>query len=106
MATFSASKSAVDLAIDPLITCRLCLSECTKQDTYTLQDCGCIYCKAVCAFCKVIVKLKLNNTQTPFIIQEAIVTFSFIKHFTAMNMVSALPFLKKIRTPLLLKILS
>ena len=29
MAVFSASRSVVDLAIDPLITCKLCLAECT-----------------------------------------------------------------------------
>ncbi|XP_052257465.1 probable E3 ubiquitin-protein ligase RNF144A [Dreissena polymorpha] len=45
MATFSTSMTVVDLAIDPLITCRLCLSEYAPHDMYTLQDCGCIYCK-------------------------------------------------------------
>lgn len=46
MAAYSASKSSVDLAIDPLITCKLCLTEYPKQSMYTLQDCGCIYCEA------------------------------------------------------------
>ncbi|WAR23498.1 R144A-like protein [Mya arenaria] len=45
MASFSASRSAVNLAIDPLITCRLCLTEFPRDDTYQLEDCGCIYCR-------------------------------------------------------------
>ncbi|KAL3869975.1 hypothetical protein ACJMK2_042595 [Sinanodonta woodiana] len=47
MATYSNSKNTVDLAIDPLITCRLCLSECALQDMYELQECRCLYC-AMC----------------------------------------------------------
>lgn len=45
MASYSANKSTVDLAIDPLITCKLCLMECSLQDMYELQDCQCIYCE-------------------------------------------------------------
>lgn len=45
MASFSASKSIVDLAIDPLITCKLCLSEYLLQDMYELKDCQCVYCE-------------------------------------------------------------
>ena len=47
MAVFSTSRSTVDLAIDPLITCKLCLGECTLQDMYELHDCKCIYCTSV-----------------------------------------------------------
>ena len=47
MASYSAGKSKVDLAIDPLITCKLCLSECVLQDMYELQDCQCVYCEPV-----------------------------------------------------------
>lgn len=48
MAVYSASKSSVDLAIDPLITCRLCLMECPLLEMYELHDCKCLYCEAVC----------------------------------------------------------
>ena len=51
MAVFSASRSVVDLAIDPLITCKLCLAECTLQEMYELQDCRCIYCLPVSILC-------------------------------------------------------
>ena len=51
MAVFSASRSVVDLAIDPLITCKLCLAECTLQDMYELHDCKCIYCLPVSILC-------------------------------------------------------
>ncbi|XP_074642150.1 E3 ubiquitin-protein ligase RNF144A-like [Tubulanus polymorphus] len=46
MAFYSASKNTVDLAIDPLITCRLCLQECSKHDMYELVDCKCLYCRS------------------------------------------------------------
>ncbi|KAK6188459.1 E3 ubiquitin-protein ligase RNF144A [Patella vulgata] len=45
MATYSASKSTVELAIDPLIMCKLCLMECPLQDMYELHDCKCLYCE-------------------------------------------------------------
>ncbi|VDI16661.1 putative E3 ubiquitin-protein ligase RNF144A-A [Mytilus galloprovincialis] len=45
MAAYSASRNSVDLAIDPLITCRLCLVECSLQDMYELRDCKCLYCE-------------------------------------------------------------
>lgn len=45
MATYSAGRNSVDLAIDPLITCRLCLLECSLQDMYELEDCKCLYCE-------------------------------------------------------------
>ncbi|XP_064605347.1 probable E3 ubiquitin-protein ligase RNF144A-A [Liolophura sinensis] len=45
MAVYSASKSSVDLAIDPLITCRLCLMECPLLEMYELHDCKCLYCE-------------------------------------------------------------
>lgn len=47
MATYSASKNSVDLAIDPLITCKLCLAEHPLQDMYELYECKCLYCLAV-----------------------------------------------------------
>lgn len=47
MAAYSASRNSVDLAIDPLITCRLCLVECSLQDMYELRDCKCLYCEKV-----------------------------------------------------------
>ncbi|KAK3091919.1 hypothetical protein FSP39_023734 [Pinctada imbricata] len=43
--SYSVSKNSVDLAIDPLITCRLCLTEVSLQDTYELRDCKCLYCE-------------------------------------------------------------
>ncbi|XP_064626560.1 E3 ubiquitin-protein ligase RNF144A-like [Lineus longissimus] len=46
MAVYSASKNSVDLAIDPLITCRLCLAECALIDMYELIDCRCLYCRS------------------------------------------------------------
>ncbi|PVD23432.1 hypothetical protein C0Q70_16701 [Pomacea canaliculata] len=46
MATYSASKNSVDLAIDPLITCKLCLAEHPLQDMYELYECKCLYCLA------------------------------------------------------------
>ncbi|KAK7099653.1 E3 ubiquitin-protein ligase RNF144A-like [Littorina saxatilis] len=45
MATYSASKNSVDLAIDPLITCKLCLAERPFQELYELRDCKCLYCE-------------------------------------------------------------
>ncbi|KAJ8305973.1 hypothetical protein KUTeg_016518 [Tegillarca granosa] len=45
MATYSAGKNKVDLAIDPLITCKLCLTECTLPEMYELHDCKCLYCE-------------------------------------------------------------
>lgn len=45
MATYSAGNNSVDLAIDPLITCRLCLMECSLQEMYELHDCKCLYCE-------------------------------------------------------------
>ena len=50
MATYSASRNSVDLAIDPLITCKLCLSEYPLQDLYELKECKCLYCKNVSIF--------------------------------------------------------
>lgn len=50
MAVFSASRSTVDLAVDPLITCKLCLAECTLDDMYELHDCKCMYCLSVSFF--------------------------------------------------------
>ena len=47
MATYSASKDTVDLAIDPLITCKLCLGEQPLAELYELADCKCLYCQAV-----------------------------------------------------------
>ena len=47
MATYSASKNSVDLAIDPLITCKLCLAERPLQELYELHDCKCLYCESV-----------------------------------------------------------
>ncbi|XP_046361655.1 probable E3 ubiquitin-protein ligase RNF144A [Haliotis cracherodii] len=46
MATYSASRSSVDLAIDPLITCKLCLMECLLPEMYELHDCKCLYCES------------------------------------------------------------
>lgn len=46
MATYSASKNSVDLAIDPLITCKLCLAERPLEELYELKDCKCLYCEA------------------------------------------------------------
>ncbi|XP_055885526.1 probable E3 ubiquitin-protein ligase RNF144A-A isoform X1 [Biomphalaria glabrata] len=45
MATFSVSKNTVDLAIDPLILCKLCLSELPLVDMYELVDCKCLFCE-------------------------------------------------------------
>ena len=47
MAVYSASKGSVDLAIDPLIMCKLCLTECALKDMYELHDCKCLYCRSV-----------------------------------------------------------
>ena len=47
MAVYSASRSSVDLAIDPLIMCRLCLTECPSHEMYELHQCKCLYCKMV-----------------------------------------------------------
>uniref|UniRef100_A0A0L8HRQ0 RBR-type E3 ubiquitin transferase n=1 Tax=Octopus bimaculoides TaxID=37653 RepID=A0A0L8HRQ0_OCTBM len=46
MATYSGSKNTVELAIDPLITCKLCLTECSLQEMYEIRDCRCLYCEA------------------------------------------------------------
>lgn len=46
MATYSGSTSSVELSIAPLITCKLCLTECPLQDTYEIHDCRCLYCEA------------------------------------------------------------
>lgn len=45
MAAYQGTKNSMDLAIDPLISCRLCLSECTLQEMYELHDCKCLYCE-------------------------------------------------------------
>ncbi|ESP05337.1 hypothetical protein LOTGIDRAFT_181176, partial [Lottia gigantea] len=45
MATYSVAKSSVDLAIAPMIMCKLCLMECPLQDMYELIDCKCLYCE-------------------------------------------------------------
>ena len=50
MATYSATGTSVELAIDPLITCKLCLMECTLPDMYELRDCKCLYCESVNTF--------------------------------------------------------
>ncbi len=47
MAVYCASKSTVDLAVDPLITCKLCLMECPLHEMYELRDCKCLYCTMV-----------------------------------------------------------
>ncbi|KAK2189341.1 hypothetical protein NP493_109g07090 [Ridgeia piscesae] len=40
-----ASKSSMSLAIDPLITCRLCLAEFPRNEMYKLHGCQCLYCR-------------------------------------------------------------
>ncbi|XP_048758848.2 E3 ubiquitin-protein ligase RNF144A-like [Ostrea edulis] len=45
MATYTAGNNSVDLAIDPLITCQLCLMECSLREMYELKDCKCLYCE-------------------------------------------------------------
>lgn len=45
--SYSVSKNTVDLAIDPIITCRLCLAECPLDLMYELRDCKCLYCTEV-----------------------------------------------------------
>ncbi|KAI0231333.1 RBR-type E3 ubiquitin transferase [Lamellibrachia satsuma] len=39
-----ASKSNASLAIDPLITCRLCLAEYPHSEMYKLKGCQCLFC--------------------------------------------------------------
>ncbi|GAB1610681.1 probable E3 ubiquitin-protein ligase RNF144A-A [Argonauta hians] len=46
MATYCGSKNTVQLAIDPLITCKLCLTECSLTDMYEIWDCRCLYCES------------------------------------------------------------
>ncbi|XP_005101529.1 E3 ubiquitin-protein ligase RNF144A [Aplysia californica] len=45
MAAYCTSKNTVDLAIDPLILCKLCLSECPLDAMYELVDCKCLFCE-------------------------------------------------------------
>ncbi|CAH1775556.1 unnamed protein product [Owenia fusiformis] len=45
MAVYTCSKNQVDLAIDPIITCKLCLMECSPEDMYELRECKCLYCE-------------------------------------------------------------
>jgi E3 ubiquitin-protein ligase RNF144 len=45
MALFSASEGGrVQLTIDPVMTCALCLEEKSLRDMYELQECKCKYC--------------------------------------------------------------
>ncbi len=63
VAVFSSTRSTVDLAMDPLITCRLCLSEFHIQDMYELKDCKCLYCISVslldCLSCSLMILVLL-----------------------------------------------
>lgn len=46
--TMTADKSeAGELALEPLLTCKLCLCEYSLDKMTTLQECSCIFCTAV-----------------------------------------------------------
>lgn len=46
--TMTADKSeAGDLALEPLLTCKLCLCEYSLDKMTTLQECSCIFCTSV-----------------------------------------------------------
>lgn len=46
--TMTADKSeAGDLALEPLLTCKLCLCEYSLDKMTTLQECHCIFCTSV-----------------------------------------------------------
>ena len=36
-----------NLALDPMITCKLCLCECKLHEMHQMHRCSCIYCKKV-----------------------------------------------------------
>ena len=36
-----------DLALDPLITCKLCLTEYAMKDMHQMKGCTCVYCTSV-----------------------------------------------------------
>ncbi|XP_070556672.1 probable E3 ubiquitin-protein ligase RNF144A-A [Ptychodera flava] len=42
--TSTASIGCTDLAVDPLISCKLCLMEHPLQDMHPMEQCSCIYC--------------------------------------------------------------
>ncbi|XP_013403772.1 probable E3 ubiquitin-protein ligase RNF144A-A [Lingula anatina] len=37
--------NTMDMAIEPLVTCRLCLMELPAREMYEMQDCQCLYCQ-------------------------------------------------------------
>lgn len=46
--TMTADKSeAGELALEPLLTCKLCLCEYSRDKMTTLQECNCVFCTAV-----------------------------------------------------------
>lgn len=90
MAAYSASRNSVDLAIDPLITCRLCLVECSLQDMYELRDCKCLYCEKV--------SIVHNNYNMQLFLESGISEISryfisyFVWNYIIMNMYNKMIF--------------
>lgn len=63
MAVYNVKKNQVCLAIDPLVFCKLCLTECPLPDMYQLSDCRCVYCR-MCVKQYLEVMIKEGNIMT------------------------------------------
>ncbi|RUS76228.1 hypothetical protein EGW08_016001 [Elysia chlorotica] len=45
MASYCVSRNSVDLTIEPLVVCKLCLDECPRRDLFQLSECKCVFCE-------------------------------------------------------------
>ncbi|GFO18858.1 E3 ubiquitin-protein ligase rnf144a [Plakobranchus ocellatus] len=45
MASYCVSRNSVDLAIEPVMLCKLCLQECPRHHLFQLTECKCLFCE-------------------------------------------------------------
>lgn len=94
--TMTADKSeAGELALEPLLTCKLCLCEYSLDKMTTLQECSCIFCTAVRSVNAFTLQKQGNGRWTELwdgiacLVQEVCVTHADIGCFSKEHLVLA-----------------
>ena len=66
MAVYSVSGNTVELAIAPVILCKLCLQDLPVPEMYEMKGCDCLYCYSVSYFLMIFADTNIPKVQQIF----------------------------------------